>query len=151
MPSPKTKSPSAVPFRLSKIQTLQFALLHDAFNPERNVEISQRLNFSIDKENQQVAVEPHYQFFQIHPFIIVEVRCIFNIPDSYWKKWMNERESLFILPKNVATHMAVLSVGTTRGVLHAKTEGTIFNMFVLPTWNLAEIIKEDWVVNFHDE
>jgi len=150
MSSRKSK-PSAVPFRLSKIQTLQFALLPDAFNQEKNVEISQSINYSVDTETQQVGVQPHYLFFQSNPFIIIEVRCIFSIPTPFWKKWMNEKEGLFVLPKNVATHMAVLSVGTTRGVLHAKTEGTLFNMFVLPTWNLADIIKDNWVVNIHGE
>ncbi len=146
MTNPKTKDAPSVPFRLRKIQTLQFAILPKAFNSDKVVDISQKLNFSIDTDTQQVAVAPHYEFLQDNPFLLIEVQCIFSIPGNIWKKWMNVQEGVFTLPKNVATHMAVLSVGTTRGVLHAKTEGTLFNMYVLPTWNLAEIIKDDWVV-----
>ena len=35
-----------------------------------------------------------------------------------------------------------MTIGTTRGILHAKTEGTCFNKYVLPTINVTEIIKE---------
>jgi len=146
MAQAKTSAAQVVPFRLAKIQTMQFAIIESSFSSDMDVEISQQFNFSIDTDTQQVAVAPHYTFFQKNPFVIIEVQCIFSIPGPFWKKWMNVQEGVFTLPKNVATHMAVLSVGTTRGVLHAKTEGTLFNMYVLPTWNLAEIIKDDWVV-----
>ena len=40
-------------------------------------------------------------------------------------------------------HLSVITVGTARGVLHAKTENTPFNKFVLPTINVTELVKED--------
>lgn len=54
---------------------------------------------------------------------------------------LDVERGVFTLPRNIATHMAVFSVGTTREVIHAKTEGNYFNMFVLPTWNLSEVIS----------
>jgi hypothetical protein len=47
------------------------------------------------------------------------------------------------IPKDFLTHLAILSVGTARGVLFSKTEGTIFSTFILPTINLQEMINED--------
>ncbi|WP_262906606.1 hypothetical protein [Tenacibaculum finnmarkense] len=37
----------------------------------------------------------------------------------------------------------MITVGTTRGVLHSKTDNTIFNEFILPTLNVSQMITED--------
>ena len=39
----------------------------------------------------------------------------------------------------------MLTIGTTRGVLHSKTENTPFNSFLLPTLNVNELVKKDVV------
>ncbi len=54
-----------------------------------------------------------------------------------------------IVPKGLLCHLAMLTVGTSRGILHAKTEGTCFNKYVLPTINVTEIIKEDASFDFN--
>jgi hypothetical protein len=37
----------------------------------------------------------------------------------------------------------MLTTGTSRGVLFAKTEATQFSKFIVPTLNVTEMIKED--------
>lgn len=137
------KTSHLVPFALTKIQTLEFATLDKSFSQNEEVRISQEINFSIDPSNHQVGVEPRYEYLQDSPFLIIQVRCVFTISDDEWAEWMDTAKGVFSLPRKIATHMAVLSVGTTRGVLHAKTEGSFFNIFVLPTWNLSEVIGQD--------
>lgn len=57
---------------------------------------------------------------------------------------MLEAESKTLtVPKGFLCHLAMLTVGTSRGILHAKTEGTCFNKYVLPVINVTEIIKGD--------
>ena len=46
-------------------------------------------------------------------------------------------------PKGFMAHLAVITVGTTRGVLHAKTENSKFNKYFLPTINVNELVKND--------
>ena len=137
------KISNLVPFALTKIQTLEFAILDKSFSQNEEVQISPAINFSIDPSTKQVGVEPRFEYSQHSPFLIVEVRCVFTISDDEWVEWMDTDKGVFTVPRKIATHMAVLSVGTTRGVLHAKTEGNLFNMFVLPTWNLSEVIDQD--------
>jgi hypothetical protein len=55
----------------------------------------------------------------------------------------NADEKEIILPCGFAQHLLVLTIGTVRGILHAKTEGTAYNQYVLPTINVAEMLKED--------
>jgi len=40
-------------------------------------------------------------------------------------------------------HFAMITVGTTRDVLHEKTRNTKFNEFILPIINIAKMIKKD--------
>jgi hypothetical protein len=42
----------------------------------------------------------------------------------------------------------MLTIGTTRGVLHAKTEHTLFNQYLLPTINVNDIVKEAVEIEF---
>jgi hypothetical protein len=37
----------------------------------------------------------------------------------------------------------MITVGTARGVLHAKTEGTTLNKFFIPTVNVVEMVTDD--------
>ena len=145
------KDIALVPFRLSKIQTLEFAIIERSFSDVEEVQVTQAFNFSVDPETQQVGIASRYEFSQKSPFMIIEVRCVFNIEPEGWKSWMNIQEEVLVIPRNVATHMAVLTVGTTRGVLHAKTEGSHFNIFVLPTWNLSKVIQGNLEIRLEGE
>jgi hypothetical protein len=40
----------------------------------------------------------------------------------------------------------MLCVGTLRGVLHAKTENSVYNKFYLPTINVNDLVKTDIVL-----
>ena len=50
------------------------------------------------------------------------------------------------VPVDFLRYMGTIAVGTARGIVHAKTEGTVLNAIVLPPINLVEAIKEDLVV-----
>lgn len=151
MAKTEKKESGLVPFALTKIQTLEFAILEKSYSQNDEVQVSQVFNFSVDPSNKQVGVAARYEYFQHSPFLILEVSCVFTIVDVAWNIWLDADKGIFTLPRNIATHMAVLSVGTTRGVLHAKTEGNYFNMFVLPTWNLSKVIVKDCVIAIGDQ
>ena len=40
----------------------------------------------------------------------------------------------------------MIAVGTARGILHAKTEATKFNQFLIPPINVVELIKDDIIL-----
>jgi hypothetical protein len=62
--------------------------------------------------------------------------------EENWNTYYNPEKQSVLLPANFARHLAMITVGTTRGVLHAKTEKTEFSKFIIPTINLEEIITE---------
>jgi len=71
----------------------------------------------------------------------VEATCIFHIEPSDWEMLIIEKGLL--IPKVFITHLTLLTIGTVRGILHAKTEGTNFNGFLLPTVNVTELVTAD--------
>ena len=131
-------------FSLKKITTEQFAILQDAYNvANQDVEMTVSLKFGLDTEKRLIASFVKIQFEQNNnPFIIIEVANHFGINENSWNNF-NKTEKGIIAPQGFITHLVMLTAGTLRGVLHCKTENTEFNKFVLPTINIAEIIKGD--------
>ena len=43
---------------------------------------------------------------------------------------------------NFIRHLSAISIGTARGILHAKTENTAYNKYFLPTININELVSK---------
>lgn len=131
-----------VTFRLLKVTTEQFAIIENSFQKESEIKLETNLKFAANKESRQIGVFAQFQFSCNHnPFIILEVGCHFEIKKESWEQMIEK--TAIILPKAIMQHLCALTVGTARGVLHAKTENTSLNQIVLPTINIAEIIEAD--------
>lgn len=77
------------------------------------------------------------------PFLIIEVACEFDLEEKTWESLRKENKIVF--PRKFVEHLVVISLGTVRGVLHAKTEQTAFNSFFLPLTNVSKIITDDFL------
>lgn len=129
-------------FSLVKISTDQFAIIPGSFMIGDAVNLKTSLQFGADKENKIISIKASFQFEQqTIPFLIIEASCFFKIEPNDWNTFILESE--VIVPKSIITHFAMLTVGTVRGILHAKTEGTNFNGFVIPTINITELVTGD--------
>lgn len=136
-----------ISFKLHTIKTEQFAIIEDIYNENDPVQLQSNYRFgSITAEN-LVAVIVNYKFRSPNGvFLTIEVSCFFKIKPESWESIYNAEKLELTLPKEIATHLLVLVIGTARGVLHAKTENTPYNRFFLPTLNVSENIKEDVVI-----
>lgn len=135
---------SVFSFKLVDIVTNQFAVIEEHYTEEKSsVEVSLQHTFGIDFERQTIAVKNNIQFLSDNQiFMIVEVTCFFQLHEKSWEGLLNDKGDI-IIPKSLATHLLVLTVGTTRGVLHAKTENTKFNKYFLPTLDVSQLIEND--------
>jgi len=61
--------------------------------------------------------------------MIVGVQCNFYITQESLDE--NLVDNKYIFPLGFITHLAVIAVGTARGVLHSKTENTPYNRYWL--------------------
>lgn len=133
-----------VGFGLLKITTEQFAIIESAFSDSENIQLGAGIEFGIDDKHKVVACIVRFELMiKNSPFLIIHVRCEFGIEKDAWSEFFcNEKKSI-CFPKGFASHLAILTVGTARGILHAKTENTKFNEYFLPTININDFVKED--------
>jgi hypothetical protein len=140
------KKEPIVSFVLKKIKTEQFAILEENFKENIDVKLNSQIQFRVNSTEKLVGSFVSFNFLQRkNPFIKIEISCHFKIEDNSWNSLINSNKNEINLPKGFLMHLAIFSVGTARGVLFAKTESTTFNEFIIPTINLAELIKEDAV------
>lgn len=143
-------SNKSIGFSLKKVSTEQFAFIEEGFNDKGKIRLNTSLRYAADDIQKYVAVFTSFVFdSDAKPFLIVEASCHFQIKDSAWIEMFNSETNTLVVPKGFLCHLAMLTVGTSRGILHAKTEGTCFNKYVLPTINVTQIIKEDATFSFN--
>lgn len=134
-----------IQFQIAKINTVQFATVESAYPevPGTKVETTSRLYFNIDHTNKYIRCGIDIGFEnEKAPFIILDVNCEFSIAQESWQSCLIE-DNKIEFEKGFVQHLAVLTIGTARGVLHAKTENTKFNKYLLPTLNLTELFQEN--------
>jgi hypothetical protein len=129
-------------FALQGIKTEQFAIFEENYAPKKEIGLGAGLQFKLDKTNKQIGVFLGFEFMQGKKvFLKIQVSCHFKFEENSWSSFIQENK--LIVPKGFLTHLAMITIGTARGVLFAKTEGTSFSKYIIPTINVAEMIKED--------
>lgn len=142
-----------ISFGLRKITTQQFAVIENAFDEKNdNIELGTGLRFGFNLDKKNIIVLLSINFSQSkNPFLLLEIGCFFEIVNNQWDNLYDVNSNEIKLPIALARHLVVLTVGTIRGVLHAKTENTVYNKFFLPTINVNELVVENVVIKTIDE
>lgn len=134
-----------VQFRMSRISVEQFAILVEEA-PQAEIVVDSDVSFGVIPNKQVVAVKFNITFtHEDKKLLVMELHCYFNVRPEDWKKF--EKANKVVIPKDLLAHFAMHTVGTARGVLHCKTEGTLYNQFIIPPMNVAERIPEDIVID----
>ncbi len=130
-------------FALVNIKTKQFAIIEEAYRKNGELSIKVDNGYGLSVEKKQVVVDLSFRFYKKEsPFITIEVLCYFEIDKKGWALLQGKGGDI-ILPKQLLSHLTVLTVGTTRGILHCKTEGTRYNKYILPTINVNLLVEQD--------
>jgi hypothetical protein len=139
-----------VNFRLVKIITDQFATFDFTTDENKEVQVLTDAAYGASLDDKTIFCQTSHSFkdFTGNTFIKIVLTCIFEIHTDDWSRIISEDKTILTLPKELCIHMAMLTIGTVRGVLHCKTEGTPFNIHVLPTINTLDMIPSDLVINF---
>lgn len=133
-------------FRVSDIKTDQFATFPEHYRPEADIQLKTDLQFMLCGEEKSIAIVLGFAYEQESKVIVkIEVRCIFNVKPEDYEALCNNSTHKITFPKHFAEHLSIISIGTTRGILFAKTEGTEFAKFILPTINVREMVQDDIV------
>ncbi len=130
-----------ISFVLAGIQTVEFAVIKEFYSENKNISLSINTEFGIKSLEEPVIVcSPEISFLQKNkPFIKIKIACSFSIEESSWNSYLMPDKKSIVFPKEFTDHLLMLSIGTLRGALHAKTEGTLFNRFIVPTVNVVDL------------
>lgn len=132
-------------FRMIMVKVEQFAILNkNLLNEEVGFNTSLSFGFNVPKS--EISVRTKYELVQLEEkMVILELNCLFEVRKEDLDLLKTENKIVF--PKEFLAHLAMHAVGTARGVLFSKTEGTIFNQFILPPINVASKISDDIVLD----
>jgi hypothetical protein len=139
-----SKNKKLVGFVLAGIKTEQFAVLPENYNEDEDIEVEAGFELKANAEEKMVGSFATFTFEQQQrAFIKISVSCHFAIEPASWEEYLNKEKTSIKFPRDFAIHLAMVTVGTTRGVLFAKTEGTNFSQFILPVVNVQKMIEDD--------
>ncbi len=134
-----------VRFNMFKINTEQFAILENECPCSNDISLNTELLFKYSIEGKSIASEVAFSFeSEKSKFIILKISCEFAIHPDDWDTFKNDNS--IVIPKNLLEYFAVQTIGTARGILHCKTEGTPFNIFVLPPIDVTQMIPGDMII-----
>lgn len=137
-------SKEVIGFNLVGIETKEFATFEESFNPndKDNIDLNLNLGFQLSENLDIINCIFTINFSQRENLLIkLKLSCSFKLDETTINSFKKDKEIIF--PKHLMSHFGVITVGTARGVLHSKTDGSIFNDLLLPTINLTEMIKDD--------
>ena len=133
----------SIPYRISRIETLQFAIFPDLFINGQDVMVKANSGYNVRSDNHQVRNIISVNYTQNEKLLLtVQIACYFDIDSPAFNTLKQEGT----IPVDFLRYMGSISVGTLRGIIHAKTEGTVLNPIVLPPINLDVIINKDLVL-----
>ena len=131
-----------IEFSIKNIYAEQFALFEENHFDKGEINIDTNLSYGLNISERDFIISIKFTFVnKKKPFITIQVNCNFEIGLESFNNLIVDNK--IIVPNWFIAHMAMITVGTTRGILHSKTEGTIFNKYILPTINVAQMIPED--------
>ena len=142
------KSNKPIQFGLRSVCTDEFAILEDTQIRDKKIELDHSFSLSLSNDASELAVSIKTNFkSEERPFIILRVSCVFEI----------KSDDLLVSPKKIQiprdfmSHLAALTLGTARGVLHSKLEHTPFNMYLLPIVDVSKTFKDDALFDLSQE
>jgi hypothetical protein len=133
-----------IPYKISHIETVQFALFPDNFVNGQQVLVNTNCDYNVRSNLSQVRNIISVNYIQNEKLLmVVQLACYYDIAPEGVKAIKDEGK----IPVDFLRYMGSISVGTIRGVIHAKTEGTVLNPVVMPPVNLEEMIKNDLMLS----
>jgi len=134
-----------IPFRIFKIENDPIDLHADLVEENVDIEFGFQVSFNGDLKNRIIGCKTDYMFKQKDTVVSsLTVYCYFMIEENFVKAKTVDKKLL--LGKDFLRYLATISVGTARGIQHAKTQGTILNSLVIPPINLMEVDIQDFML-----
>lgn len=126
-----------------KITTTQFAIVGDMCGEIDEIGIELGFNVKYSMEMHRIGVSPLLTLKSENDdkLLILELFCEFEVHPDDWQGMITDNR--LIINKDFLGNLISQSIGTLRGVLYCKTEGTSYSNFVLPSVSISELVNTD--------
>ncbi|HLT65594.1 MAG TPA: hypothetical protein VKZ80_04505 [Flavobacterium sp.] len=138
-----SQQPVNINFRLINITTEHFNKV-DVEKDNGTLDLNFDFQFGVNNEKRFVKTISKFKFLLDKEEVIdLAVSCEFEFEQAGWEYFI-KGENL-VLPKGLLEQLAMFTMNTSRGVLHAKTEGHKYNKMFIPMIG-GEFIKQDLAI-----
>lgn len=133
-----------IPFKIKQIEINQFAMFPEVLDSSKDVQVNTRFIFDAKVDEHIIRCKAAFSYKQGENLILVlVVYCYFDIDSPSLNSF--KKDTTYQIPVDFLRYMGTITVGTSRGIIFAKTESTPINHIVLPPINLIKAINEDYV------
>ena len=130
---------------MTKIGIDQFAILGDTISPAR-IDMVTSLGFGYSLEGHRIAVNLELEFSnEKEKMMLLKTTCEFEIASEDWDNLISDNK--LVVPKTTLEYFAMQTVGTSRGILFCKTEGTPFSSIIVPPIDVTKLVPNDMNVD----
>lgn len=138
-----------IKFRMAKINVVQFAILSDTL-PDNGLSYSVGLGFKCAPAAMRIGCTFTIEVAHNDATILkLEVFCEFDIKPDDWNSRI--KDSTLTITCDELGYFANQAVGTARGIMFCKTEGTPFSQFILPPVNITKLLDEDFTIDLSEQ
>lgn len=128
-------------FRMIRASVEQFALLADRITDINSVVLNISTESAYSPGNKTIAIRMKFDASENKtPDFVLELICVFQLEDDLEFRQGDD----LCIPKEFIAHLAMHTVGTARGILICKMEGTAFAPYILPAIDVTKMITEDF-------
>lgn len=136
-----------IPYRIERIVTNQFAIFPDKFLNKENVAVDFNLNFGVGDHISPLKNTTTVHYTQNGELLLVlEITCLYVISEE----GLDAIRKVGRIPVDFLRYMGSFSIGIARGIIHARTEGTVLSPVILPPVNLNTSIDKDLIIKKED-
>lgn len=144
----RNKTSRPIEVRLTRVSTEQFATIFEPTTDECDIDTN--IDVAVMYDTHSFAIRIKLSFLHNESvFMRIEVAYYFEISPECWAELSNGGTADVVVPKDFMKHLVFISLNTTRGVLHSKTENTPFNQFTIPLIDQNEISGGDLIMAFY--
>ena len=143
-----SKKKLPINFSLIHIEDNQFSTFEEMLDVEKPIQQEIGLGFGVDVDNGAIAVSMEFVLHKGEkPLLKQNITCYFQISSEDFDNEL-KKEKEVVLPCNFGKHLAMLTIGTARGVLFANTKNTPFNKYLIGLINVDDMFNEDIYIEF---
>lgn len=133
----------SINFLMSGIEVAEFAVLESNIEGIKKIKFNTGLQFGVSNEVTAIVCHVTVEFLDESEKKLVKLKTDnhFKVKPEDWERFKGDDE--IIIPQKFLIHISMISVSTTRGVLHCKTENTPYSGFILPLIDVNSMIQSD--------